>query len=65
MEWGSVVQRAGRHRYLVLAAVFALMAGQEIVEMAVLEQPSGADLGFPLGPLLYVTVGSGKARSER
>ena len=55
MEWGSVVQRAGRHRYLVLAAVFALMAGQEIVEMAVLEQPSGADLGFPLGPLLHVT----------
>ena len=45
MEWSSVVERAGRHRYLVLAGVFALMAGQEIVEMAVLEQPSVPDPG--------------------
>jgi signal transduction histidine kinase len=54
MGWSRVVERAGRHRYLVLAGVFALMAGQEIVEMAVLEQSSVPGFRFPLGPLLHV-----------
>jgi len=54
MEWRGMVERAGRRRYLLLAGVFALMAGQEIVEMAVLEQPPVPDLGLPLGPLLHV-----------
>jgi signal transduction histidine kinase len=54
MELSRMVERVGRHRYLVLAVVFALMAGQEIVEMAVLEQPSMSGSRFPLGPLLHV-----------
>ncbi len=54
MQGSRVVERAGRHRYLALAVVFALMAGQEIVEMAVLEQPSVPDRWFPLGPILHV-----------
>jgi hypothetical protein len=28
MEWSRVVERAGQHRWLVLAGVFALMAGR-------------------------------------
>jgi signal transduction histidine kinase len=54
MEWHAVVDWVGRHKYLALASIFALMAGQEIFEILVLEQSSGQGARFPLGVALHL-----------
>jgi signal transduction histidine kinase len=54
MNWHTVMERIGRHKYLALATVFALMAGQEIFEMVVLEQSAGLGASFPLGAALHL-----------
>jgi hypothetical protein len=54
MEWHAVADWVGRHKYLALASVFALMAGQEIFEILVLEQSSEQVARFPLGVVLHL-----------
>lgn len=54
MEWQPVVERLGRYRELALAIVFVFMAGQELLEILVLEPPGMSGARFSSGMLLHL-----------
>lgn len=61
MGWHNAVEQLGRYKELVLATVFVVMAGQELLEVLVLE-PVGARLSPGLllhfGQILVILTGT-------
>ncbi|MBI4608153.1 MAG: sensor histidine kinase [Candidatus Rokubacteria bacterium] len=54
MKWHPVAETFGKYKELALGAVFGLMAGQELLEILLLETSAAAHTRFSLGAFLHL-----------